>query len=108
LTEKVDLFSEENIGTLQLAKVKPLGRKLIRGRHHWVDISLDVVTELCASFDDRFECFLFLRLKGQVRDFILPGKKIFQLGSSCITGNLDPIITDRARVVVVFLDLTAR
>lgn len=55
--------------------------------------------------DDLFQYFFLFRLEGQARNLSLPVDQVFKLRASCITRDLDTVIANGARVVVIFLNL---
>lgn len=106
LTEEIGLKSQEDLCTLDFPEVKALRGYFFRVGHHWIDIRPYKVSKCLRRRNYFLQYFLFLRLKGQVRDFSLPILEVFELRASCITRDLDAIIAYWAGVVVIFFDLT--
>ena len=105
LTKEVGFEAQENLCTLDLSKIEALRGHFFRIGHYWIDIRPHKVSKCLRSRNDFVQDFFFFGLKGQVGDFSLPILKIFKLGTSCITRDLDPIVAYRAGVIVIFLDL---
>ena len=107
LAKKVGLEAQENLCTLDLPKIKALRSHFLGISHHRIDIGpYEISKRLCGS-NDFLQYFLLLRLKGQSRDLSLPILKVFKLGASCVTRDLDAIIAYRASVIVVFFDFAS-
>ena len=107
LTKEIRLEAQENFCTLDLSKIEALSCHFFRIGHHRVDIRPHEVSKRLRSSDDLLQNFFFFGLKGQIRDLSLPILKVFKLGTSCITRNLDAIVAYRAGVIVIFFDLAA-
>lgn len=105
LTKEVGFEAQENLCTLDLSEIKTLRGHFFGIRHHRVDIRPHEVSECFRSSNNLLQDFFFLGLKGQVGDFSLPILKVFELGTRCITRDLDPVVAYRAGVVVIFFDL---
>jgi hypothetical protein len=73
--------------------------------HDRVDVWSHEVSKSLRRRDDLVEYLFLFRLEWQTRNLTLPFDQVFKLGASCITGNLDPVVTDRASIVVVLFDL---
>ena len=105
LTKKVGLEAQKNLCTLYLPKIKPLRGDFFRISHHRIDIRPYKVSECLCCSNNLLQYFLLLWLERQLWDLSLPILKVFKLGASCITRDLDTIIAYRAGVIVIFFDL---
>lgn len=105
LPKEISLEAQEDFCPLDLSKIKALRCHFFRIGHDWIDIRPYKVSKCLGSRNDLLQYFLFLGLKGQVRDLGLPILKVFKLRTSCITGDLDAIVAYRAGVIVIFFDL---
>ena len=105
LTKEVSFETQKNLCPLDLSKIKALCCHFFRVGHHWIDVRPHEVSKCFCSSNNVLQYFFFLGLKGQVRDLSLPVLKVFKLGTSCITRDLDAIVADRASVIVIFFDL---
>ena len=105
LTEEVRLIGQQYFGSFNLAKVEALCGDLLRRRQYRIDERTHVVAKILSSRDDFLESVFFFRLERQGWDLSLPVLQFLKLGTGGITWNLDTMVTDRARIFVVFLDL---
>ena len=106
LTEEISFEAQENLCALDLSKIKALSSHFFRIGHHRIDIRPYEVSKCLCGSNDVLQYFLLLGLKGQVRDLSLPILKVFELGASCITRDLDAIIAYWAGIIVILFDLT--
>lgn len=107
LAEEIGLVGQQYFSSFNLAKIKALCSDLLRRRHYWIDERTHVVTEILSSRDDLIESVFFFGLKRQGWDLSLPLLQLLEFGTGRITWNLDAMVTDRACILVVFLDLAA-
>lgn len=107
LTQKIGLIGKKDVGALDLSEVKAERSDLVWRDCQGVDIWADVVSKGLSRLDDACKGLLFLRLEGQGFQLVLPSDELFELGASSIARNLQTPVTDRASVLVVFLDLAA-
>ena len=105
LTKEIRFEAQKNLCPLDLSKIKALCCHFFRIGHHWIDVRPHEVSKCFCSSNNFFQHFFFLGLKGQVRDLSLPILKVFKLGTSCITRNLDTIVAYWASVIVILFDL---
>lgn len=107
LAKEIRLLRKQNLGTFDFAEIETLGGDLLRCDHHWVGVGLHEFPELLACRDDLLKRIFFLRLKRERSNLHLPVLEVFQLGTSCITGDLHSPVADGARIFVVFLEFSA-
>lgn len=88
LTKEVGLISEEDIGTLNLAKIEAKSSDLVRRDCQWVDVRSDVIPEGHSGVDDRTKGVLLLRLEWEVCHLFKPIDELFKLRSCGISRNL--------------------
>ena len=105
LAKEVGFEAQENLCPLDLSQIEALCCHFFRIGHHWIYVRPHEVSKCLRSGNDFLQYIFFLGLKGQLRDLSLPILKIFKLGTSCITRNLDAIVAYRACVIVIFFDL---
>ena len=105
LAKEISFEAQENLCPLDLSQIKALCCHFFRIGHYWINIWPHKVSKCLRSRNDFVQYIFLLGLKGQLRDLSLPILKIFKLGTSCITRNLDAIIADGAGVVVILFDL---
>jgi hypothetical protein len=107
LTQEIGLVSKKNVGSFNLSKVETKCSYFIRRDCQGVDVWANVIPEGLSGLYDTCESFFFLGLERKILQLILPSNELFKLRTSSISRNLQTPITDRASVLVVFLDLTA-
>ena len=105
LAKEISFEAQKNLCSFDLPQIKALCCHFFRIGHHWIDVGPHEVSKCLRSTNDFVQYIFFLGLKGQLRDLSLPILKIFKLGASCITRNLDAIVAYRAGVVVILFDL---
>ena len=105
LTKEVSFEAQKNLCSLDLSQIKALCCHFFRIGHHWIDVRPHEVSKCLRSSNNFVQYFFFLGLKGQLRDLSLPILKVFKLGASCITRNLDAIVAYRAGVIIILFDL---
>lgn len=105
LPKEVGFEAQEDLCPLDLSEIEALCGHFFWVGHHRIDIRPYEVSKCLRGRNDFLQYFFLLGLKGQVGDLSLPILKVFELGTSCITRDLDAIVAYRAGVIVVFFDL---
>lgn len=108
LSEEVRLIGKQNFGPLYLAQIKYQGRHLLRGRASSVTKAVEKITEGSCLVHDAVKNLFLIWLEREARYLSLPILEIFKLWACSVTGNLLAPITNRACILVEFLDLAAR
>jgi len=105
LPKEICLVREEDIRPLNLSQVESLRRDLLVrvDKVVRVDVRTNEVAEIFGSIDNARQALFLVGLERQLRNLGLPSLKILQLWSCRITRNLDTPITNRTRIVLVFL-----
>jgi hypothetical protein len=57
--------------------------------------------------NEGLQSVFLLWLKGKIRQHVLPPLKVFEFGTSGVTRNLDPVVTDGAGVLIILLEFAA-
>lgn len=108
LPEEISLIGQENFSSFNLSKIEALGLDFLCGCHYRIAERGNMRSEILRIVDDFLKDFFFIRLEGQVRNFILPRLQILKLRSSSVSRNFDSPVTDRTCIFLVILDFTSR